>query len=52
MGCKFCFSDENHDSYKLVAITLQIWPTQEIVAKMFKGNHKWIIVICSHKYSG
>jgi len=31
---------------------MQIWPTQEIVGKMFKGNCKWLIVTCNHKYSG
>jgi len=31
---------------------LEIWPTQEIIAKMCKCRCKWQIIACSYKYGG
>ncbi len=36
----FTWKDEHQNSHKLVVVYSQIWPTQEIVAKMFKCSCK------------
>jgi hypothetical protein len=49
MEHKLFFLDENQNSCKMIVVKSQIWPTQEIDAKMFKGSHKWLIVARSHE---